>query len=842
MNNYIDLPEEGGSSGVSSLNSLTGALSLVAGSGIMITSSGGNTITVSNTEAGGSVTSVSVATANGFAGTVATPTTTPVITIDTTVTGILYGNGTSVAAAIAANFPTLNQNTTGTASNITATSNSTLTTLSALLLPTSQLSGAISLTTQVSGVLPIANGGTGSSTQNFVDLTTAQSVAGVKSFSSQMLISDGTAAAPGLAFVSETNSGLYRVGTSEIGLSVAGTEGMDARNIGASLVNFGFGAAAMVSSSQPVLYSRTLNNAVFFEYLNPSLGTSMSTVLQIAGGTSSNYLTLENYANNTTNTYLGQGSAIMSSPNQTQLVIGSEGSGTFTAFTVGGRTLATERARLTATALTLNKGTNLVLSGATSGALTLNAGTTGTYSLNFPTANAAGAFQNDGSGNVSFGILPPSFGGAPPTTRTLYVDGGRTDTYTADGSEARPFKTIGASITQIITNADNSTHAYTVLVFPFGYSETLSFNSSTLYNLTFAAISGGAAVGQNTTVTGLTSTSNNTQLATLVFNGIAFNGNVNLTGDVTGTNFASSQVLFNNCQFNNSGGTIVLNNINNVNFYNCQIQGSSSVSTFTNVAFGYLEGPEGFIGGTTLHLVDNPGGNVPSQYSGNYFLMSETKNYATVTIDAGSELDSLLSYFGPGSAVTNNGTIHSWQTGWNGTLTANNGSTTRVQGDVFLNAPTINAGATFTNIGLVNALSATLGDTAVAATNATVVFKNGHLKSTQTTAPTTTTNANAGTGASSSVAHATDSAGVLNLTLGSVGTTASGAQVTVNFNKAYNVAPVVTLFPTNAVTAQNSAAFGVYVTSTTSGFTVNFAVAGTATDVLQWNYQAIETQ
>ena len=39
------------------------------------------------------------------------------------------------------------------------------------------------LTTGVTGILPILNGGTGSSTQNFVDLTTAQTVAGNKTFS-----------------------------------------------------------------------------------------------------------------------------------------------------------------------------------------------------------------------------------------------------------------------------------------------------------------------------------------------------------------------------------------------------------------------------------------------------------------------------------------------------------------------------------------------------------------------------------------------------------------------------------------------------------------------------------
>jgi hypothetical protein len=47
----------------------------------------------------GTVTSVSVASANGFSGTIATGTTTPAITIQTTITGILKGNGTAVSAA-----------------------------------------------------------------------------------------------------------------------------------------------------------------------------------------------------------------------------------------------------------------------------------------------------------------------------------------------------------------------------------------------------------------------------------------------------------------------------------------------------------------------------------------------------------------------------------------------------------------------------------------------------------------------------------------------------------------------------------------------------------------------
>jgi len=53
------------------------------------------------TPGGGSVTTVSVVTANGFAGSVANASTTPAITLTTTITGVLKGNGTAISAATA---------------------------------------------------------------------------------------------------------------------------------------------------------------------------------------------------------------------------------------------------------------------------------------------------------------------------------------------------------------------------------------------------------------------------------------------------------------------------------------------------------------------------------------------------------------------------------------------------------------------------------------------------------------------------------------------------------------------------------------------------------------------
>ena len=78
----------------------------------VLTGSGSNATTLDELQLGppaqpvtgitsGTVTSVSVVSANGFAGTVATNTTTPAITLSTTVTGVLKGNGTAISAAVA---------------------------------------------------------------------------------------------------------------------------------------------------------------------------------------------------------------------------------------------------------------------------------------------------------------------------------------------------------------------------------------------------------------------------------------------------------------------------------------------------------------------------------------------------------------------------------------------------------------------------------------------------------------------------------------------------------------------------------------------------------------------
>jgi hypothetical protein len=99
----------------------------------------------------GTVTSVSVVTANGLAGTVATSTSTPAITLTTSVTGVLKGNGAAISAATAGTDYIVPSGALGTPSSGTLTNTT-----------------GLPLTTGVTGLLPVANGGTGTATPAIV--------------------------------------------------------------------------------------------------------------------------------------------------------------------------------------------------------------------------------------------------------------------------------------------------------------------------------------------------------------------------------------------------------------------------------------------------------------------------------------------------------------------------------------------------------------------------------------------------------------------------------------------------------------------------------------------------
>ncbi len=122
-------------------------------------------------------------------------------------------------------------------------------------------------------------------------------------------------------------------------------------------------------------------------------------------------------------------------------------------------------------------------------------------------------------------------------------------------------------------------------------------------------------------------------------------------------------------------------------------------------------------------------------------------------------------------------------------------------------------------------------------TNAILAVKDGHLQSQQTTAPTVAAT-NAGTTPTVSLSNATDIAGLITFTTGT-GAPGTGAYVTVTFNKTYTTAPMVLLYPNGPNAAQDIASKGIYVTSTTSTFVINFNVAAAISTQYKWFYHVI---
>ena len=97
------LPIANGGSGQTTATAAFNALApaQATNSGKYLTTDGTNASWATVSGGSGTVTSVSIVSANGLAGTVATATSTPAITLSTSITGVLKGNGTALSAATA---------------------------------------------------------------------------------------------------------------------------------------------------------------------------------------------------------------------------------------------------------------------------------------------------------------------------------------------------------------------------------------------------------------------------------------------------------------------------------------------------------------------------------------------------------------------------------------------------------------------------------------------------------------------------------------------------------------------------------------------------------------------
>lgn len=307
-------------------------------------------------------------------------------------------------------------------------------------------------------------------------------------------------------------------------------------------------------------------------------------------------------------------------------------------------------------------------------------------------------------------VSDTSNAGAGPS-KVLYVDQNQPGTYTPDGSILRPFTTIGAAVTQIITNADNITFRYQVLISAGSYAETITLNSTTLYNVSFmsrSAVSGaGGDSSEIVTLTGnIVSTASNDNLKNIEFNGLSLSTAITLTGASNGTTFGLQGITFANCTIYLTGGGIAITNAGDILFQLSEIRttsGSGNIA-FNNVNF--FEFNYSGVSSGTLSLVTNNAGNKPSGFAGTFGIVNYAGLVNNTTIDAGSELDYRFARIGSSSSktVTNNGIIKSFQSVWNSTATLNTGSTLTSTGDVIV-TPFIISGGGVTYPGILHGLS-----------------------------------------------------------------------------------------------------------------------------------------
>jgi hypothetical protein len=286
---------------------------------------------------------------------------------------------------------------------------------------------------------------------------------------------------------------------------------------------------------------------------------------------------------------------------------------------------------------------------------------------------------------------------ASPTT--MYVDFSRTDSYTQDGTIARPFKTIMGAVNKIIALGDNS------LVKPYlirglsggGTTENVVLEDPKLVSLmiefperVFAYVFPAAGKA-------LRSSATNTNLRSLFVTGLDFIGDVDLICTLDGNTFLDNNCNFTRCEFRGSTYTYKGGLIHNA--YLCHFDLNILIENCDNFAITGGDGQNPFDSMTIITNLANP---KPAIFGGSTFVtMEHCVGPGNVALDALSNLrmrEAVRAGVAGATTMTINGTFRAYNASLFGAIVVNNGGFFFNYGSVYLfSALTVNAGGTLDN-------------------------------------------------------------------------------------------------------------------------------------------------
>lgn len=103
------------------------------------------------------------------------------------------------------------------------------------------------------------------------------------------VLPDGSLSTPGLNFSSDTNTGVYRVGTDQAALVAGGYAGLEFRKSTGAFANVGMGGAASVSDQYLLLAQRDYSGPIHFQLSNANNDAGSGSKIQVLAGAGNNY-------------------------------------------------------------------------------------------------------------------------------------------------------------------------------------------------------------------------------------------------------------------------------------------------------------------------------------------------------------------------------------------------------------------------------------------------------------------------------------------------------------------------------------------------------------------------